>query len=98
MRKFFVAVAVALFVLTSAAESFSDTFVRGYTRQDGTYVAPHWRSSPDRSYNNNWSVRPNVNPHTGKRGTRNPTLNDRPPSNPYLTPFGKRTISPYGKR
>ena len=101
MRKFFVAAVVALFVLMSAAESFSDTYVRGYTRQD-TYVAPHYRSSPDGSYNNNWSVRPNVNPHTGKRGTRSPTFNDRPPSNPYGLPsYRKRTITPYspfGKR
>ncbi len=99
MRKFFVAAAVALFVLTSAVESFSDTYVRGYTRQDGTYVAPHYRSSPNRSYNDNWSVRPNVNPYTGKRGTRSPTFNDRPPSNPYGLPSSrKRTISPYGRR
>lgn len=59
----------------------ADTYVRGYYGKDGTYVQPHYRSSADSSYNNNWSVRPNVNPYTGRRGTRQPTWNDRPPSN-----------------
>ena len=59
-----------------------DVRVRGYYRKDGTYVAPHYRSAPDRSYNNNWSTRPNINPYTGKRGTRAPTWNDRPPQSP----------------
>lgn len=73
----------------------ADQYVRGYTRRDGTYVAPHWRSSPDKSYNNNWSVSPNVNPYTGQRGTRAPTWNDDPPPrNPYnLNP----PVNPYGR-
>lgn len=41
-------------------------------RSSGTYVAPHYRSAPDRSFNNNWSTFPNVNPYTGKVGTRPP--------------------------
>ena len=89
MKKFLVAAALALFVLTSAAESYADVYVQGYTRRDGTYVAPHYRSSPNRSYNDNWSVKTNVNPRTGKRGTRSPTFNSRPPSS--LNPYGKRT-------
>ena len=49
---------------------FGDVNVRGYTRSDGTYVAPHMRSRPDGSFWNNWSTRGNVNPYTGKPGTR----------------------------
>ena len=30
-----------------------DVYVQGYTKSDGTYVAPHYRSAPDSSYNNN---------------------------------------------
>lgn len=45
--------------------------VRGYTRKDGTYVAPHERSAPDSSKANNWSTKGNVNPYTGKPGTHN---------------------------
>ena len=66
----------------------ADTYVEGYYRRDGTYVRPHYRSSPDGSYNNNWSVRPNYNPYTGQPGTRSPTWNDR---NPYTSRDG----SPY---
>ncbi len=66
----------------------ADTYVHGYVRRDGTYVAPHWRSSPDSSYNNNWSVQGNVNPYTGKEGTRSPTWNDKTPyeNNKYGNP------------
>ena len=43
--------------------------VGGYTRKDGTYVAPHYRSAPDGSFYNNWSTKGNVNPYTGTPGT-----------------------------
>jgi hypothetical protein len=36
--------------------------VRGTIRKDGTYVAPHRQSNPDKSFNNNWSTNPNTNP------------------------------------
>lgn len=49
---------------------FGDVSVRGYTKRDGTYVAPHMRSRPDKSFDNNWSTRGNVNPYTGKPGTK----------------------------
>jgi hypothetical protein len=66
-----------------AAPVYAGEYVQGYTRGDGTYVAPSYRSSPDSSYNNNYSVRPNVNPYTGNYGTKAPTYNDRPPSSGY---------------
>jgi hypothetical protein len=53
-----------------------DVSVNGYTRKDGTYVAPHFRSAPDSSFNNNWSTSPNVNPYTGQQGTHTPRMND----------------------
>ena len=52
-----------------------DTRVRGYTRQDGTYVQPHMRSAPDANRSNNWSTQGNVNPYTGQPGTRSPDSN-----------------------
>lgn len=48
------------------------TSVAPYFKQNGTYVAPHFRTTPDRSFNNNFSTYPNVNPYTGKVGTRAP--------------------------
>lgn len=43
--------------------------VSGYTRSNGTYVAPHYRSNRDGARNNNWTTQGNINPHTGKKGT-----------------------------
>ena len=61
-------------IVASALGAFSvaeaDVYVRGYRRSNGTYVQPHYRSAPDRSFYNNWSTRPNVNPYTGRYGSR----------------------------
>jgi hypothetical protein len=46
-----------------------DVSVSGYTRKDGTYVAPHYRSAPDGDFSNNWTTLGNMNPHTGEIGT-----------------------------
>jgi hypothetical protein len=78
-RNAILAIASALVIaLISLAASFAGS-VNGYTRKDGTYVAPYERSAPDNSYNNNWSVRGNTNPYTGEEGTKSPTFNDRTP-------------------
>ncbi len=79
MKKLLLLLMFSLLVGATFSMAVADTYVRGYYRKDGTYVRPHYRSSPDSSYNNNWSVKPNVNPYTGKSGTRNPTWNDRSP-------------------
>ncbi|OPY69259.1 MAG: hypothetical protein A4E63_01862 [Syntrophorhabdus sp. PtaU1.Bin050] len=44
--------------------------VKGHTTKSGKYVAPHYRSSPNKSKRDNWSTKGNVNPYTGKRGTK----------------------------
>jgi hypothetical protein len=44
-------------------------YVHGYTKQNGTHVDPHFRTSPDGTKLNNWSHVGNVNPYTGKIGT-----------------------------
>jgi len=46
--------------------------VKGYTKKDGTYVAPHKQTNPNGTKQDNWSTKGNVNPHTGKPGTKNP--------------------------
>lgn len=48
----------------------SSTQLHSYTKKDGTFVESHRRSTPDKSFNNNWSTKPNANPYTGKTGTR----------------------------
>jgi hypothetical protein len=59
----------ALALLVMASTVVGDVPVRGYYRQDGTPVRPHYRSDPDGDFYNNWSTYPNVNPYTGKIGT-----------------------------
>ena len=56
-----------------------DVYVQGHFRSDGTYVQPYYRSAPNNSRLDNWSVKPNINPYTGQKGTRNPY--------PALTPM-----------
>ena len=43
--------------------------VSGYSRKDGTYVAPYERTNRDGARNNNWTTEGNTNPNTGKEGT-----------------------------
>ena len=38
-------------------------------KNNGTYVAPHYRSNSNNTKSDNWSQRGNTNPYTGKRGT-----------------------------
>ena len=70
MRAVLVLGLVAVMLCATAATAGADVHVRGYYRSNGTYVRPHWRSDPDSSFDNNWSTYPNVNPYTGKIGTR----------------------------
>lgn len=56
-----------------ATLSFADVYVHGYYRQNGTYVQPSHRSSPNSTMYDNWSTKGNINPYTGKAGTKNPT-------------------------
>ena len=46
--------------------------VRSYTKKDGSYVPSHRQTNPDGTKRNNWSTKGNVNPHTGKPGTKDP--------------------------
>lgn len=44
--------------------------VRGYFRDNGTYVQPSYRSNSNSTRLDNWSTRGNYNPYTGKAGYR----------------------------
>ena len=50
----------------------ADVYVRGYVTRNGTYVAPHYRSSPNSTTLDNYSTRGNYNPHTGEPGYKDP--------------------------
>ena len=46
--------------------------VEGYKKKDGTVVAPHDRTAPNGTQKDNWSAKGNVNPETGKKGSKTP--------------------------
>lgn len=48
------------------------SYHRGYVKKNGTYVAPHFQTAPNSTRLDNWSSKPNVNPYTGKVGTKDP--------------------------
>ncbi len=86
---------VFLFCLDLVAEAGGkgkggSVYVHGYTRKDGTYVSPHYRSAPDGNPYNNWSYPGNVNPYTGKVAPGNP---DTYLKN-YYNRDGSKTYSP----
>lgn len=44
--------------------------VRGHVTKNGTYVQPHHATNRDSTKANNYSQKGNVNPYTGKEGTK----------------------------
>lgn len=93
---------IVTLVLVITAVANADVYVRGYSRGNGTYVQPHYRSNPDGIRSNNWSTRGNVNPYTGKIGTRrlsnfggsNIPAYRKPSTMPYLPDNGSRWSEP----
>lgn len=63
------AVCVALFLVVLPAQA-KGVRVRAHTTKSGTYVPAHVKTSSDSSKANNWSAKGNVNPYTGKKGTK----------------------------
>lgn len=54
----------------TASPRSSDVYVHQYMRSDGTVVQGHYRTAPNSTRNDNYSTRGNVNPYTGKAGTK----------------------------
>lgn len=74
MKKLFLVLALLVGVLSfSASVDARTTRVRGYYKPStGSYVAPHYKTTPNRSKFDNFSTKGNYNPYTGKKGTVNP--------------------------
>lgn len=88
-----------LLLLLVAGTASADQYVRGHIRQDGTYVAPHYRSTPDGSQYNNYSSKGNYNPYTGQQGTVQPKPSYGQPVYPtYPTNRGNSSTCLYGQR
>jgi len=44
-------------------------YVKGYTKKDGTYISPYYRSNSNNTVQDNYSYKGNKNPHTGVTGS-----------------------------
>ena len=84
---------IALFALSFSSAALADTYVKGYSKKDGTYVQPHYRSSSDSNKFNNYSTQGNSNPYTGQQGTSNPYA--MPEIKPYSPPPTYNYSNPY---
>ena len=61
-----------LALLSTTAFAQGTTRVKGTVKKDGTYVAPYVRTKPNKTKLDNYSTKGNINPNTGKKGTKNP--------------------------
>ncbi len=66
MKKAIILIAMVAGLVTSASAGY----VSGYTKSNGTYVQGHYRSDPNDTVRDNYSYDGNINPYSGKRGTR----------------------------
>jgi hypothetical protein len=65
-------VSLALLLLAATAEA-RGVSVHGHTnKRSGSYTSPHQRTPPNGSRSDNYGAKGNVNPQTGKRGTKDP--------------------------
>jgi hypothetical protein len=55
--------------MSGTGSSSSSHSVSGYTRSNGTYVAPHHSTNPNGTQLDNYGTRGNVNSYTGAVGT-----------------------------
>lgn len=74
MKKTLLMLVLLIGVLSfSASAEARTTRVRGYYKPStGHYVAPHYKTTPNRSKFDNFSTKGNYNPYTGKKGSVNP--------------------------
>ncbi len=60
-------------LLFSASAEARTTRVRGYYKPStGSYVEPHYKTTPNHSKLDNFSTKGSYNPYSGKKGTVNP--------------------------
>ena len=57
MKRLIASIVMLICLICFVGNSFALVSVRGYTRRDGTYVRPHFRTHPDGNPYNNFSYR-----------------------------------------
>ena len=58
--------------LSPVSFAAGDHPVRGHVTKSGEYRAPTRATNPNRTQTDNYSSKPNINPASGKQGTRTP--------------------------
>lgn len=84
---------LAMVLLSLVGSVYADTYVRGYTRSDGTYVQPHYRTESNSIKYDNYSSQGNSNPYNGNQGYQRNEFSS-PPS--YNKSYGKTPCYGYG--
>lgn len=69
---------LCLIIGSLALSAYADKSVKGYTKKDGTVVAPYHKTEPNGRKDDNYSSKGNVNPYTGKKGYVDPTKPTEP--------------------
>lgn len=89
---------IFLFILLlTSSTAFADTYVRGYTKSNGTYVEGHYRSDANSQRSDNYSSKGNTNPYTGQQGSqRNEYSNPPQYNNSYNNGQGRQLNQLYG--
>ena len=76
MRKYFLILIVGMAALSfsNSSNSFASGshYVKAHTTKKGRYVKGHRSTNPNHSKSDNWSTKGNVNPYTGRPGTKKP--------------------------
>jgi hypothetical protein len=72
MKQLFLMMILCLTFATTHAQTTNShsTTTRGYTKKNGTYVAPAHKTTSNRTQRDNYTTKGNTNPYTGKQGTR----------------------------
>ena len=66
-------VALAIFVGVAGMAEAKTVRVKSYYKPStGKYVAPHYKTSPNKTRFDNYSTKGNYNPYTGKKGYTSP--------------------------
>ncbi len=85
MRKLIASLLLAVVAIAASSSIALAERVRGYYRQNGTYVQPYNRSNGNNTVTDNYSFKGNVNPYTGAEGNN---YYRSSPSSPY---YGTRS-------
>lgn len=74
MKKIFLTLILFVSLLSfSTSVEAKTAHVKGYYKPStGHYVAPHYKTTPNKTKLDNFSTKGNYNPYTGKKGTVNP--------------------------